>query len=124
MSAVIASLTEELGNSGYLAKDVFAAQLSLEEALANAIKHGHQGNTARPVWVNYYADEKGVVFQVEDQGEGFDASEVPDPTLPENLERASGRGLLLMRYYMNSVCHNERGNCVCFCKLRPQAKPL
>jgi serine/threonine-protein kinase RsbW len=124
MSTVIESLGANLENEGYAAKDVFAVERSLEEAITNAIKHGHQGDPTRPVWVSFYVDEAGVDIQVEDEGEGFDPSQVLDRTLPENADRASGRGLLLMQHYMNRVCHNERGNCVCFCKLRPGAPEL
>jgi anti-sigma regulatory factor (Ser/Thr protein kinase) len=55
---------------------------------------------------------------VEDEGPGFDPALVPDPLGPENLERPSGRGLLIMRTYLSGVCHNERGNTICLCKHR------
>ena len=116
IGAVIDTLCSELLQAGYSEKDLFATRLSLEEAIVNAVKHGHEGDTSKPVWVNFYADETRVVFQVEDQGAGFDPTDVPDPCDPENLERSCGRGLLLMRSFMSKVCHNERGNCVCFCK--------
>ena len=92
MSEVIQSLVAELVLAGYSNKEVFAARMSLEEAIVNAIKHGHQGDASKPVWVNFSADESGVVFQVEDQGEGFDSSEIPDPCDPENLQRPCGAG--------------------------------
>jgi serine/threonine-protein kinase RsbW len=124
MRTVIESLEVELAQTGHEEKDVFAVALSLEEAIANAIEHGHQGDASRPVWVASCIDAQGVDIQVEDEGDGFDLSQVPDPTLPENLDRPSGRGLLLMRHYMNRVCHNEHGNCVCFCKLRSPQEAL
>src|SRR6266566_3168207 len=49
-------------------------------------------------------------FMVRDEGPGFNPGDVPDPTDPENLERESGRGLLLMRSFMDDVQYNERGN--------------
>ncbi len=62
-----------------------------------------------------------MVVEIEDQGLGFDPGEVADPLAPENLERPSGRGLLLMRTYMSNVCHNEQGNCICLCKQCPRS---
>ena len=72
-----------------------------------------------PITLRYHVNENGVVAEVEDQGVGFDPAQVPDPLAPENLERPSGRGLLLMRAYMSQVCHNEQGNCVCLCRHCP-----
>jgi len=56
--------------------------------------------------------------KVEDEGDGFNPSNVPDPREPEYRERPGGRGLLLMHNYMTWVRHNERGNCVTMCKGR------
>ncbi len=55
---------------------------------------------------------------IEDQGRGFQPEEVPDPFAPENLERPSGRGLVLMRNYMTSVRYNAAGNRVTMCRQR------
>jgi serine/threonine-protein kinase RsbW len=52
------------------------------------------------------------------QGDGFDPDAVPDPLAPENLEKPSGRGLLLMRHYLTSVDFNEKGNHVTLCRCR------
>jgi serine/threonine-protein kinase RsbW len=53
-----------------------------------------------------------VAVQVRDEGPGFDPAEVPDPRLPENLERTGGRGIFLIRELMDEVRFNECGNCV------------
>ena len=63
-----------------------------------------------PVSVWYQISDQRVVLAVEDQGPGFDPKAVPDPTLEENLERGSGRGLLLIRAYMASAEYNQKGN--------------
>ena len=54
--------------------------------------------------------ENGVQIAIRDEGKGFDPGSLPDPTDPENLIKASGRGLLLMRAFMDDVFHNETGN--------------
>jgi serine/threonine-protein kinase RsbW len=56
---------------------------------------------------------------VEDEGEGFDPAHVPDPTLDENIEASSGRGIALMRAAMDSVEYNEKGNVVTLIKASP-----
>ncbi|MHC4731929.1 MAG: ATP-binding protein, partial [Planctomycetota bacterium] len=64
------------------------------------------------------ADE--AVYVVRDDGNGFDPSTLPDPLDPANLEKASGRGLLLVRTFMDEVQHSERGNEVRMVKRREE----
>jgi serine/threonine-protein kinase RsbW len=120
---VIEAVTAAMRDAGYAGGELFPVHLALEEAISNAHKHGHGGDWARPVAIRYYVGAGGLVAQVEDQGAGFDPGQVPDPLAPENLERSSGRGLLLLRAYMSGVCHNERGNCICLCRHRPEPQP-
>ena len=90
---------------------VFAMRLSLHEAMSNAFRHGHASLPPTvPVSIWYQISDERVVLAVEDQGPGFDPRSVPDPTLEENLERGSGRGLLLIRAYMASAEYNAKGN--------------
>ena len=114
LGAVTAAATATAGISE---KETLRLRLALEEALVNAHKHAHQGDWAKPIALRYHVNENGVAAEVEDQGAGFDPAQVPDPLAPENLERPSGRGLFLMRTYMSHVCHNERGNCICLCRV-------
>ncbi|MEL7474517.1 MAG: ATP-binding protein, partial [Planctomycetota bacterium] len=74
-------------------------------------KHGHKDlPDSATVGVEYRVTSDRVVLAVQDRGPGFTPGEVPDPTLDENLELPSGRGLMLMRAYMSDVRHNEAGN--------------
>ena len=118
---VAAALERAMAAAGYCRRDCLGIHLALEEAVVNAIKHGHQGDTRKPVRVRYQVGPGEVLVEVEDQGEGFDPRQVPDPRTPENLERPSGRGLLLMRSFTTWMRHNEHGNRVTFCKCRTQA---
>src|SRR5271165_5983893 len=86
--------------------DVFSIQLAVEEALVNAIKHGNGMDRSKSVHVSLVLGRKKFRIRIRDEGKGFDPSAVPDPTTPANLERSSGRGLLLMRHYMNEVRYN------------------
>ena len=95
---------------GYGEASRFAIRLALEEALNNAIKHGNRLDPAKVVEVCYHIDEHQASFTITDQGAGFDPCDVPDPTTDENLERPSGRGIMLMRAYMDEVRYSKRGS--------------
>ncbi len=89
----------------------FAIRLAFEEAVTNAFKHGHKGlDASAPVRVELEVGPQRVVIAVEDQGPGFSPGDVPDPTLDENLEVPTGRGLMLIRAYMTSIEFNDAGN--------------
>ena len=118
MARLLGTLRSAMSESGYPAKDLFAVRLALEEAIVNAVEHGHRGDGLKAVRVTYQVGPWQVLAEVEDQGPGFDPSRVPDPTAPENLAKPSGRGLFLMRRMMSWVRHNLRGNCVTLCRYR------
>jgi serine/threonine-protein kinase RsbW len=103
-------------------RDVFAVKLAIEEALINAIKHGNQMDRAKKVFVTYRLGPGNFEVHITDEGTGFDPQDVPDPCAPENLERPSGRGLMLMRHYMNEVAFNARGNSVRMSKVLRNGK--
>jgi serine/threonine-protein kinase RsbW len=107
-----------MAGNHYEAAEIFAVCLALEEALANAFKHGQGENPGQPVQVRFLVGQERVLLLVKDRGKGFDLSAVPDPREPENLTRSSGRGLFLMRAYMTWVRFNARGNCVIMGKCR------
>ena len=111
-------LSAAMSAAGYPQRDAFALRLALEEALVNALKHGHRGDPSKEVRLRYRVTAEEAVAEVEDQGPGFDPAAVPDPLAPENLEKPSGRGLLLMRRYLSWLRFNERGNVVTLCRRR------
>jgi serine/threonine-protein kinase RsbW len=103
---------------GFDERACFAVHLACEEALANAIRHGNGHDPAKQVHLTTQVNGDAVRIEIEDDGPGFDLSAVPDPTAPENLERESGRGLLLMRAYMDKVEFQGRGNRVILTRRR------
>lgn len=108
---------------GYSTSAQFALRLALEEALVNAFKHGHKGlPESTPVKFEFDVTPHRILVTVEDQGPGFQPKQVPDPTLDENLERPSGRGLVLMRAYMTRIEHNDRGNRVEMELIKPESE--
>lgn len=109
---------DALEASRYGERDMFHIELALEEALVNAIKHGNQLDPNKVVRVTYVISEVVFEIRIEDEGTGFDPTDVPDPTLPENWERVCGRGIHLIRNFMTSVEYVGRGNVVTMSKLR------
>lgn len=93
----------------YSIRDIFAMRLSLEEGITNAIRHGNKFSSEKQVSVQCTIDEYRMRVVVQDQGEGFEPDSVPDPTEEEYLERPSGRGLLLMRAYLNHCEYSDGG---------------
>jgi serine/threonine-protein kinase RsbW len=103
---------------GFPPHDCLSVRLALEEAIVNGLRHGNQGDPRKRVRVRYRVDAEAVVAEVEDEGPGFNPDCVPDPTTAENLDKPSGRGLLLMRHYMSWLRYHGRGNRLTLCKLR------
>jgi serine/threonine-protein kinase RsbW len=115
---LLEDVTAALAGLDYPERDCAAVRLALNEAVTNGLKHGNGGDPGKRVRVRYQVGRDTVVAEVEDEGPGFDPAAVPDPTLPENLERPNGRGLLMMRHFMTSVRFWGRGNLVTLCKRR------
>jgi serine/threonine-protein kinase RsbW len=90
--------------------DLFGIRLAIEEAMVNAIKHGNRLDPTKQVRVVWEVNSIRVRVEIEDQGTGFIPADVPDPTADENLERPCGRGIHLMRAFMNLIEYNESGN--------------
>jgi anti-sigma regulatory factor (Ser/Thr protein kinase) len=116
------AIQAKLQEYNYGERALFAVRLAVEEAIINAMKHGNRMDKAKTVTVVWSVDDKQAVIAVEDQGEGFDPEAVPDPTAEENLDIPHGRGLVLMRAYMDDVKFNRRGNRVTLIKRAPWSK--
>lgn len=111
-------LVGEAEACGHDEEVVFGLRLSLEEALSNAIRHGNKQDRDKKVRIHYRINPERIDIYVEDEGEGFNPQVVPDPTAEDNLENPCGRGIMLMRAYMNHVEYNAAGNKVHLVKLR------
>ena len=115
---VVGELLDEAEAAGYTEGVCFAIRLALEEALSNAIKHGNGSDRAKKIKVCAEVDRQRASVSIADEGEGFDPAEVPDPTADENIDKPSGRGIMLMRAYMDAVVYNRSGNEVRISKRR------
>jgi serine/threonine-protein kinase RsbW len=119
--AVQERIVKMLEDLDFPTRDVFGVRLALEEALVNAIKHGNRMDPSRQVRIQWVINSQSVRIEIEDEGHGFRPEEIPDPTAAENLEKPSGRGIMLMRAFMTEVDYNERGNRVTLLKRRDPA---
>ncbi len=102
-------IVNEVSRLGYNDQCKFAINLALEEGLINAIRHGNRLDPRKKVRVDAKISAKRLRVVIEDEGTGFDPHGVPDPRLDENLEKPTGRGMLLIRAYMNSVRWSRGG---------------
>lgn len=107
---VAVEILTEVERFGYPESSAFAIRLALEEGLNNAIRHGNGYDPDKTVDVSYDVTPQRVAIAITDQGQGFDPTCVPDPTADENLHRPCGRGIMLIRAYMDDVSYNARGN--------------
>lgn len=86
--------------------------ISVTEAVNNAIKHGNSNDKNKMVSLNLVLSESKIEFTVSDEGKGFDYSNLPDPTSPENLDKTGGRGIFLMRHLCDEVSFKDHGRVV------------
>jgi len=82
---------------------ISSIDLAVRESVANAVKHGNKFDESKSVEIKLAKTTEGFEMTVRDFGSGFDVEEIPDPTNPENLLKASGRGILFMRAFMDVV---------------------
>jgi serine/threonine-protein kinase RsbW len=80
--------------------------LSVTEASTNAIVHGNKSDETKLVTIDATKVDNQLIISVKDQGKGFDPSKIPDPTETDNLLKDSGRGIYLMRVYMDDLKFN------------------
>lgn len=109
--ALVESLIDDLIEKYTIASDVYAnLLLAVVEGVNNAIVHGNKSDKDKDVTIEYDINDERIQFSIRDEGLGFNYSSLPDPTLPENVERTSGRGIFLMKHLADEVEFNDPGN--------------
>jgi len=108
MLDVVQVVSEHLGRLAGLDDDALHwVTVAVRESVINAIKHGNSGDEQKQVHVDFTpldaAVPRGIAIRVRDEGPGFDPDSVPDPLAPENLLKNSGRGIFLIRSFMDEV---------------------
>lgn len=89
--------------SGFDEEEVMQIAMAVREAAVNAVLHGNAYDPEKKVELEFERTADGLVITIRDQGKGLDASKIPDPLAPENLLKTSGRGIFLIRSFMDSV---------------------
>lgn len=110
MHSVLDYLTKRVEKLGVINPEKSNLFVALDEAFVNAVKHGNKFDAEKRVRIIAEITPKEARFTIEDEGDGFDVSSIPDPTDVENLFKASGRGVMFMYNIMDEVVYNDRGN--------------
>jgi serine/threonine-protein kinase RsbW len=89
---------------GFAEEEIYGIAMAVREATINAVLHGNAYDPAKKVQVQFDRNRHGTLrVTVHDEGKGFDLDKVPNPLEPENLLKQSGRGVFLIRSYMDEV---------------------
>lgn len=115
----ISVVEESMRKKGWNERDIFSVSLALTEAAVNAVEHGNAHDESKTVRMECFTSDDFFYCSIEDQGEGFVPTDVPDPNLDENINRECGRGLKLIRGFMSRVWYNAKGNRIYMEKFRP-----
>ena len=101
-------VSDHIGRMAGLDEDsLHWVSVAVRESVVNAIKHGNKNDESKRVVVEFTPmplnEPEELVIRVEDEGEGFDPEEIADPLAPENILKSSGRGIFLIRSFMDDV---------------------
>lgn len=118
MNSVLEYLLGRVEKLGMVEVEQSNLFVALDEAFVNAVKHGNRNNPEKLLRVTGELSAREAIFTVEDEGDGFDVREIPDPTDPANLFKSSGRGVLLIYNIMDEVEYSQGG-----AKLRMVKRP-
>ena len=115
---LIAEVLEALEQHQWCNDDKFAIRMALEEAIMNAIKHGNESDPSKDVEIEIGFDNATFEATIADRGPGFDIEDVPDPSADENLGKTCGRGVMLMKEFVDKLEFNDCGNKVKMTKVK------
>lgn len=114
----VQNVVQELKNRNWPEGDVFGIRMALEEAIVNAIKHGNQHDPVKSIHIDSELTADRFRIEIRDEGAGFNPDHVPDCTDSKNLDKPSGRGVMLIRHYMTKVEYSEAGTRITMEKIR------
>lgn len=107
---IVESFIENTREKFNIDDDIYGNILvAVTESVNNAITHGNKLNKNKNVYLSVEPDDTELRFIIEDEGEGFDYKNLPDPTDPENLLKTSGRGIYLMKHLSDEVIFSNNG---------------
>lgn len=118
LGGVVFYLTEELFKHGLISLNEVNVKVAIIEALTNAMEHGNGLDPKKKVHIQADYDRDRAVIQIVDEGQGFDIDSLPDPTDEKNIYRPRGRGIFMMRQFMDEVIFHPPGNHLTLIKKR------
>lgn len=121
MHIVLDYLMKRVEKLGVIKPEESNLFVALDEAFVNAVKHGNKYDSNKLVRISATVSKEEAKFTVEDEGEGFDVKNIPDPLDPQNLFKTSGRGVLFIYNIMDEVSYNDRGNRLTMVKRNDQS---
>jgi serine/threonine-protein kinase RsbW len=89
--------------AGFDEEEVMRISMAVREAAINAVLHGNAYDPGKKVRLDFESTTRDLVITIRDQGKGLDINNIPDPLAPENLLKTSGRGIFLIRSFMDEV---------------------
>lgn len=124
ISSVVKEAMDFVGRSNCAAGLEFEVETALTEALANAVVHGCRQDAGQTVRLSVICDPRqGLEIVVRDAGSGFDPSAVANPLEAQNVRRPGGRGIFIMRQFMDEVRYRRGGREVQLRLCRPPGQP-
>ena len=112
----VLDLIDKIKYLGFNEEEEYSIRLSLSEAIINGIQHGNSNDEKKTVLLELKCDDDKLTFSVTDQGKGFDFKNTSNPTDPNNLIKEHGRGIFLMKNYMDEMYYEAGGRRVVLVK--------
>lgn len=110
---IVESFIDNAKEKFHITDDIYGnIMVAVTESVNNAIKHGNNCDKSKSVNISLLIESKSIRFVVEDQGSGFDPESLPDPTLPENINKPDGRGIFLMKNLCDALVFSNEGRVV------------
>ncbi len=106
---IVESLIDRVCSNVNVINEYGNVLIAVTEAFNNAVIHGNKYKINSNVFIKVLEGDCNFVFQIDDEGNGFDFDNLPDPTQPENLEKENGRGVFLMKSLAEDVVFENNG---------------
>lgn len=107
---IVEKLIDEISEEAQINSEVYGKMLiATIEAVNNSIVHGNKEDENKKVTITFHMNDIRISIFIQDEGPGFNYQNVPDPTIPENIENIYGRGVYLMRHLADNVVFHNNG---------------
>ncbi|TVP48539.1 MAG: ATP-binding protein [Mongoliibacter sp.] len=107
---IIESFIDNAKEKYTIDEDIYGnIMISVTECVTNAIIHGNNMDSTKKVELELALGDNEIMFTITDQGKGFDSENLEDPTSPENLEKAGGRGIYIIKHLSDEVKFEDEG---------------